>query len=302
MKGWQAKCSSLPALLVVLILGRNVPVVGKSICNLCQPAYHERCQMSYPYPFVFLYGSRDTVVPLANSIAGAVAVNLALNFKVRSPLLRGNYIRPDPHSPNCYAPITSANNDQTLGNWLSLTWGRKMVSTRCHVIFVTQSLLEMFKDQFFAGIPKPDTFLGSQKRLRRAGKYFEDFVANKLSNANELSSHNATTLLSRVHSSSCATSQFTVESLSEWNATVKAFVTSEMGIRNPQKWEVIAKGAHQIPTVPTALSQLRSAFESSYRPSLKLCSKIAQLSWTKNFYPSFTVQECVGNMSPHAER
>lgn len=64
----------LPVLLMLIILGKNVrPVIGKSICNLCQPGYHERCQMPYPHPFLFLYGSQAMVTPLANGIASVIA-------------------------------------------------------------------------------------------------------------------------------------------------------------------------------------------------------------------------------------
>lgn len=77
MGALKPKCSAqsrLPAVLMLVMIGGNMKTInGKSICNLCQPGYHERCQVPYPYPFLFLYGSNEMVTPLANGIAGAIA-------------------------------------------------------------------------------------------------------------------------------------------------------------------------------------------------------------------------------------
>ena len=162
---------------------------------------------------------------------------------------------------------------------------------------MTQSALSIFKDQFFALIPKPEAFLGSDKRLNRLGKNFEEFVGKKLAFANEVPEHNATRLLSFVHNNSnCQTSHFAIEMASKWNATVKAFVTSKMDIKSPQKWDLQLKGVNQFATTSKALTQLRSNFESYYRPSLRLCRQIAKLSWTLQFYPSFRIDRCIQNM------
>lgn len=236
------------------------------------------------------------VTPLANGIAGAIAVNLVSKFKVRSPVLRGSYIYPSTRTPKCYAPINAASNEQTLGNWLSLVSNSKS-SVGCQVIFVTQSALSILKDQFFALVPKPEGFLGSDKRLKRLAKTFEAFANKKLAVANELPGHNATKLISLVRNNSdCQTSHFAIEMLSKWNATAKDFVTSKMGIKNPRNFEVRLKGANQFAKPPTALAQLRSKFEQHYRPSYTLCQHIANLGWTKQFYPSFRIDRCVQNM------
>ena len=224
------------------------------------------------------------------------AANLVEKFKVHSPVLRGSYIHPSTRTPKCYAPINAASNEQTLGHWLSLVSQNKL-NIGCQVIFVTQTALSILKDQFFANIPKPEAFLGSDKRLKRLGKNFESFANKKLAFANELPGHNATKLVSLVHTNlDCQTSHFAVEMLSKWNDTAKAFVTSKMGIKNPRNLELRLKGVNQFAKPPTALAQLRSNFEGHYRPSFNLCVHIANLSWTKQFYPSFRIDQCVQNM------
>ena len=259
---------------------------------------NERCVVAVSPLFLLLHVCFGVILPKAlnNDAHDTYAGNLAFKYKVRSPVLRDSHIRTDTHAPKCYAPISSASNEHTLSNWLSLTRERK-VNPRCHVVFVTQSALSIFKDQFFALISKPEMFLGSEKRLRRLGKNFEDFVDKKLSIANEVPGHNATKLLSLVHKGShCQTSNFAIETFSEWNATVRTFVEFQMDIKNPQKLDVTMKSARQFAKVPTALSQLRSSFETHYTPSVKLCRKLAQLSWTLQFYPAFRVDRCIENM------